>query len=148
MTVTSGYQDAWNTAGWTAQWANLPNATLTSPSADSFRLPPGLTGMSVTGKWYDQYGPAWGNLLFTPSVSKVVVNDVEVALSPFRVYLQNGELPSTFAVPAPDTGAVVAPTTWNWNVTGRVGPNSVNYVIPIPAGTVPFDLIADGTPTI
>lgn len=145
MTVTSGYQDAWNTEGWTSQWANLPNATPTSPSMIDLHLPAGLVGLPVTGSWYDQWGPAWGSLLFTPSVPKVVVNGVEVELSPYRVWLVDGVVPTGLKVPVPDTGATVAPATWHWSVTGRVGTSNVEYTIPVPSLHNPFNLITDTT---
>lgn len=143
MTVTSGYQDAYNTIGWTSQDANLPNATPGSPSMFTLQLPAGLIGLPVTGSWYDQYGPAWGNLLFTPSVKSVVVNDVECELSAYRVYLDNGALPTGFSVPVPDVGATTDPASWEWTVTGRVSNRNVEYSIPVPSSPNPFDLVAD-----
>ena len=143
MTVTSGYADGWNTPGWTAQDANLPDATPGSPSWEEMGLPPGMTGLPVTGTWYDQYGPAWGSLVFTPSVPSVVVNGVELEFIPYRVFLRDGQLPVGLSVPVPDAGATVLPTSWIWTVTGRVGPRNVSYTIPIPSATSPFDLVND-----
>ena len=141
----SGYQDAWNTPGYTSQWSNLPDATPGSSTYAAFDIPAGMQTQFVTGSWRDNTGPAWGNLLFTPSVPSILVNDVEVELSPFRVYLHNGSLPDDFAVPAPDP-ATCDPVSMTWNVTGRIGPRNVSYVIPSP-GVTPFDLPSLGRPT-
>lgn len=106
-------------------------------------LPAGMTGMEITGKWYDQYGPAWGNLLFTPSVPVVTVNGVEVEFIPYRVYLRNGQLPPGLSVPVPVSGATVVPNGWEWKVTGRVANRSIEYTIPVPNAVSPFDLVVD-----
>lgn len=102
-----------------------------------------MVGLPVTGKWYDQYGPASGSLLFTPSVPSVVVNAIEVEFIAYRVYIRDGQLPVGLAVPVPDVGATTVPASWSWAVTGRVGPRTVAYNIPVPNGVTPFDLVAD-----
>lgn len=129
--VGSGYQDAWNTEGWTAQWGYLPDATPGINNA-SGSLPEGIVKLELTGEFRDQWGGAWGNLLFSPSVESVVVNGVMVILEPFRIWLRNGQFPTGFAVPNYADDATVTPDTFDWLVTGRIGSQNVSATIPIP----------------
>lgn len=138
MGTVSGYQDAWNTPGWTSQWGYLPNATQQADGLDALRLPTGFVSLPVTCMFRDYWGPVWGSLLFTPSISTAVADGVTLALVPFRVYLRGGTLPPGFALPQPDTtDSTVSPSSWSWQITGRVGASKFNYTINVPTtGTI------------
>jgi len=140
MSVESGYQDAWNTPGWTAQWDHLPDATVGSPGYYDVELPDGLSKLSITGTFYDQYGAAWGSLLFMPSVRSITVDGAMVSLEPFRVWLRGGKIPERVAIPQPSPDSDSDPAEFSWHVTGRVGPASFDKTVTVPGESDTYDL--------
>lgn len=124
------YDSAYWSYGWTAQSMGntYDGAPITMP-------PPGLALLTVTCAFYSQNGkPDWGSLTFTPSVSEVVLPDKTITLETIpRVILEGGMLPSDFALLMPDDSNTVTPASWSWNVTGRIGPENVNWTIPAPS---------------
>lgn len=137
MTIISGYQDGWNTPGWTAQWGYLPNNTRSSPDLfDITTLPVGLKALAVTANFADQYGAAWGYLHFTPSINWVQLPSESVNLTDFRLSLRDGQLPMNFILPMPDVAvAGVSPVSFAWNVTGRIGSRNVSWSISVPTAS-------------
>lgn len=143
MTVESGYQDAWNTTGWTAQWGYLPNATPGSSEWSNGNPPPGLAKLLVTITVNDQWGGTWGSLHFTPSVPSIQLGNTTLDLVPFRIFLRNGQLPEGFGLPQPDLSVVTIPDNFVWNIKGRIGNNNVSYSVNVPnfAGTIDLNAL-------
>lgn len=129
MTVTGGYQDGWNTPGWTSQWPHLPDATPGNPDLVLGPIPNGLKYVYVTGTWTDYRGkPLWGRVVVTPSVPSFEIDGQIVVLHSYQQELDRGSIrvPVLIALDPSTT----SPIDWFWSLRTRVGPDTEHYVLP------------------
>jgi hypothetical protein len=135
MTFHSGFNDAWETPGWTAQ-------NMAYPPADGSQtgLPVGLFKLPLIGTFRDQNGKTlWGKVQLTPSVHEVVCGGVVITLEPFTVEFINGSL-TDVSVLAPTADSNAVPSSWEWSVRQSVGRSRDTYSITVPYPDNPVDV--------
>lgn len=139
MPVLSGYNDAYETPGWTAQNMAYPPASGTV----NLGLPAGLFKLPMVGTFKSQNGKAmWGQVRIFPSVSEVVCGGVVIPLEPVQREFVNGSLPSDLALLSPSDVSDADPSSWEWTIHQSVGASRTVYTITVPYPDNPLDVTA------
>lgn len=107
MTIHSGYNDAWETIGWTAQNMAYP----VIPNLPDNEVTP-VPWVWVRGVFEDREGrPLQVQVRATPSVHTAVTPTAAVLIESYREVTQGGKL--EFKIPVGN---------WDWTFRMRVGP--------------------------
>lgn len=136
MPILSGYNDAYETPGWTAQNMAYPPA-----ASPTLALPDGVFKLPLTGTFMDQAGkPMWGQIRAFPSVKEVVVGGVIIPLEPVQREFVRGQVPVDVGLLSPSDVSDANPSSWDWTIHQSVGASRSEYTITVPYPTNPLNL--------
>lgn len=141
-----GYDDAYETPGWTAQ-----NFAYPPSSEPTITTPAGLKAVELVGTFFDDRGrPMNGRFIVVPKVRRVRADGKTVSLMERKFTIRNGVLENAYLL-SPDGTQVVYPPTWEYDTRLRLGPTTTKSKIVVPIADAVYDLFnvaSEASPTV
>lgn len=138
MTTRSGYNDAWETPGWTAQ-----NLAYPPPQANILNLPTDIEMVTISGHFRDGDGGfanGWFDIDNGPTVLRHTSTKEIITPIKFRTEIKDG----TFSITVPATDATPLtsdPNPWTYNIRVALdGKEFATAVVALPKDTPAVDV--------